>query len=1038
MLIISLLGEQAVIDSATGQTRSRSARTVALVAYLATHAGVPQSRHRIASLFWPDSTDAQALTNLRRELHHLRHTLSGDESLTVTSTDLCWQDSPTCEVDLRVFLREVQDAKAMTEVNSDAVVRHGQLALAAYGGELLPGMYDDWVLEQREKLSGTCVQLCDLISLTASGIGQRRVAVEAAKQRVRLRPLDESGYRNLMERQAELGNRAGAISTYHHCASVLEQELGVEPDPATTQVLNRLLRADRPPNEHAHAQAETKLERARPAAVGLVGRAAELGVLRSMWSSAQEGHALVGAVTGDPGVGKTRLITELAHFARREGAVVATSQCFDTSGRLSFAPVADWLRDPAIRAATARLDRVWQVEVERLLPDPGGHRGPSEPTRPAVMADAWQRHRFLEGLARAALAVSRPTMLVLDNLQWCDEETMGFLSLLLNLSADTPLMLALTMRTSSQSELPQAADWLHRLRASDILTEIPLSPLNVAETAELAGSMSGRPLADSEATLLQAATGGFALYVVEAARSADPRPASDPAVADGLTAVLRRRLEQSSPAARSVAGLAAALHQNFDLSLLVEASDLDEDSVVRAVDELWRSRIVREFKDGYDFSHDLLRDAAYSQVSPPRRWLLHRRLAQGLELIHSGRTDPVAALLAEQYHRAGNDERALAFYRRAADVAAALYGHAESIKHQRSALAIVRKLPPGRDRDAIELQCLAAIAPPINALYGYAAPALQEAFEHAARLAEGIADKQAMVTGMVGLWASRFVQGRMREAHDLAERLVHLVGPDDTRYGQAHFSFGGSAMHLGAPAHAVEHFDIAISAVGDTSLSVGTRASVHARAWSAHALWLRGDHADAVRRCERAITDARATSHPYTLAVALAYAAITYQLLGNRQALRETVTELGSLCERYDFAYYAEWGMVLGGWLSGGEDGVVLIERGIGRLRRQGAFARMPYWLGLLADATAPDASAARATLDAALAASHAREDLWWTPELMRRRAVLDPPEMAAERLRSACALAARQESTTLRDRCQQDLERQLLSVRANVTSDER
>src|SRR5581483_4966472 len=133
--------------------------------------------------------------------------------------------------------------------------------------------------------------------------------------------------------------------------------------------------------------------------------------------------------------------------------------------------------------------------------------------------------------------------------------------------------------------------------------------------------------------------------------------------------VLRHRLEQASPVARQVAGLAAAAGTDFTLGLLTEAGDLEPGQVVDAVDELWRRRIIREFGDGYDFSHDLLREAAYAQISPPKRWLLHRRVAQGLELLHAGDADAVSAQLAEQYARGGRPDRAVAYYRRAAEVA---------------------------------------------------------------------------------------------------------------------------------------------------------------------------------------------------------------------------------------------------------------------------------------------------------------------------------------------------------------------------------
>ena len=132
-----------------------------------------------------------------------------------------------------------------------------------------------------------------------------------------------------------------------------------------------------------------------------------------------------------------------------------------------------------------------------------------------------------------------------------------------------------------------------------------------------------------------------------------------------LSAVLRSRLDQATAAARDVAGLAAAVGTDFTLDLLAEASDLDTRAVVGAVDELWRRRIVREFGDGYDFAHDLLRDAAYAQVSPPKRWLLHRRVAQAIELVHADDLDLVSVQLAEQYARGGRPRRALAYYQRA-------------------------------------------------------------------------------------------------------------------------------------------------------------------------------------------------------------------------------------------------------------------------------------------------------------------------------------------------------------------------------------
>jgi DNA-binding SARP family transcriptional activator len=157
MLHVTLLGEQAITDDETsGRVRVRSSRTVALVAFLALHAGSPQARQRIAGLFWPDSTDAQALTNLRRELHNLRQVIGDQPFLEVTPRDLCWRDSETCRVDVRTFDMERKAALAAAAAgDSEGIIAHAAGAIAQYRGELLPGVYDDWLLEARARLSAS-------------------------------------------------------------------------------------------------------------------------------------------------------------------------------------------------------------------------------------------------------------------------------------------------------------------------------------------------------------------------------------------------------------------------------------------------------------------------------------------------------------------------------------------------------------------------------------------------------------------------------------------------------------------------------------------------------------------------------------------------------------------------------------------------------------------------------------------------------------------------------------------------------------------
>ena len=1021
MLHVTLLGEQAITDDGTGSVRIRSSRTVALVAFLAVHAGSPQARQRIAGLFWPDSTDAQALTNLRRELHNLRHVLGDEPALVVTSRDLCWCDSETSRVDVRIFDIERKAALAAAAAgDSEGILAHAACAIAQYGGELLPGMYDDWVHDARAELERQCVDLCDLLCATRARRGDLAGAVAAARRRIQLQPLEEAGYRTLMLLQADLGDRAGAVSTYHHCASVLERELAVVPGPATRQAFQRLMAQVDPAGTRLPAT-EPAVGRSGFAAARLVGRSPELGLLQDLWRTAAAGRPGLALVCGGAGVGKTRLVAEVAGLARLQGAVVASAQCFGTSGQLALAPVAEWVRNPAVQSATATLDPAWRAEVDRLVPSGSrGERGAGA----RAMVDAWQRHRFFEGLARALLAVGRPMLLVLDNVQWCDQETLAFLAFCLGLVPGAPVLVAGTLRNDNLDEDPELVDWTVRMRATGLLTELSLSPLEVADTARLAEAISGRPLGEADTSLLQATTGGFPLYIVEAVRGSIDL-GSTPAPLGDLTAVLRDRLEQATVAAREVAGLAAAVGTNFTLDLLTEASDLDAGVVVGAVDELWRRRIMHEFRDGYDFSHDLVRETAYAQVSPPKRWLLHRRIAQGLELLHADNMDMVSAQLAEQYARGGRPKRAVAYYRRAADVAADMFAHAEAIRLHKEALSIVRSLPEGKDRDSQELAVLEAMAAPLTARFGYSSPELQQTLERSTDLAESLGRLGSKLTSLVALSASRFVQGRTADGYQMASRALTLVDPESELSGPAHFMVGGSAISLGMPAEGLRHLELATHlASGALLLSIGTRPDVHGTAWAAHAHWLLGHDADALSSCNNAIKLARTIDHPYSLAVALAYGAITHQVRQDIAELKDTVSELRELCERYGFAYYRDWGLVLDGWSRMDEPGIGLARRGISNLRSAGSFARMPYWLSLLADLLARSnrPAAARATLDAALVAGQARDDLWWLPEVMRIRAAHDDGEAAGSRLCSAAQMAAAHGSVALLRRCERDL----------------
>ena len=284
-----------------------------------------------------------------------------------------------------------------------------------------------------------------------------------------------------------------------------------------------------------------------------------------------------------------------------------------------------------------------------------------------------------------------------------------------------------------------------------------------------------------------------------------------------------------------------------------------------------------------------------------------------------------------------------------------------------------------------------------------------------------------MISALVALWASRFVQGRIADGYQVATRALALVDPASELCGQAEFAVGGSAVSLGMPEEGLQHLQRAArTAGGAVWLSIGTRVDVQSTAWSAHAHWLLGHDELALSAARDAVALARAIDDPYCVAVALAYGSITHQMRHDIPALRDTAGELRALCDRYDFAYYREWGLILYGWSCMDLSGITLVRRGIENLKSDGSFARMPYWLSLLADLSAHcnQAESAPATLDAAIAAGRAREDVWWLPEVLRMRAGYDDDQAAVSRLRSAERLASGHGSVALVRRCEHDLAR--------------
>ncbi len=725
-------------------------------------------REYLAFLFWPDVPELTARRKLSGLLAHLRRDLPDPEVL-VVQEDHIGLDPRQSWSDLVAFER------LCASQPSAAPQAALQQAVAHYRGPFLHGFsmpdgpeYESWMTVERESCER--VYLEALTALIDYGIaeGNYDSALAYAQKYLETDDLAEDIHRRVIELYVAVGDRSGALRQYNHCITILENELGVEPLPETHAAYQAALASYGPLGEAAPApqprlapwpDAEHKpivevTWTTHPGLdVELVGRGESLRQMEDAFALTRESQGGILLISGEPGIGKSRLMQEFAAGLGEEALVLVGAAYPDTQSS-PYQPLAEALR-PALLTRHDRLEVAdWcHAEVCRLIPELR-HMHPEMP--PTAMASSEQATLF-EALYQILLALAagpQPVLLCLDDLHWAGGTTLDWLVYVGRQLAHAARPRLLILGTYRSEEADTVLNLRQGLAREGMLTELPLTGLNEAEIQKLLKPLEAiLPCDQNLVRSLVQATGGNPFFLLETVRSlmeAGCKPeelvdADSLCLPDSVLDAVKERVARLSPRARQVLESGAVLGRSFSFALARQTSGRGEMETVDSLDEVVARNLVEEGATGYWFRHEMIRTAVYQQLSRQRREVLHRRAGEALE-----RLDPAnAGALARHFERAGQPGRAAPYALQAGRTAKQVFAHIEARAYFDKALELL-------EWEAVDLEGPEAVTANqrlrVEALYerGWALRLLgdMEAYaqdaEAVARLAASLGDSQTM------------------------------------------------------------------------------------------------------------------------------------------------------------------------------------------------------------------------------------------------------------------------------------------------------
>jgi class 3 adenylate cyclase/predicted ATPase len=712
----------------------------------------------------------------------------------------------------------------------------------------------------------------------------------------------------------------------------------------------------------------------------LIGRESELEFLLKYKRLAWKGAGQIALISGEPGIGKSRLTAALEQRIGNEPHMTLHYQCSSYHKNSALYPfIARIERVAGFRPDDTPSQRMEKLEaalsspgapVSEILPlfatllsIPIGDRYQRVASNPAQL-----RRLILAALLDRleALARQKPILLVFEDAQWADSTSLELLDLAVERVRKLPVLAVFTFRPDFD------APWTGLPNVGSLR----LGPLNRSSVenmiARVAGSRTLPPILMNE---IVAKTDGNPLFVEELtkvvlerdilSRSADQhqlKEALPSLVPATLHDSLMARLDRLE-AVKEVAQIGAAIGREFSYSLIKELVRGDEPVLISALDKLENAELV--FRRGqppdatYTFKHALVRDTAYESLLKSRRRQLHGQIARTLEAKFTDIVTSQPELVAQHFSEAGLVESAIRYWLKAGHLAVNRSANA-AVAHLNQGLAQIPGVEDETLRKKLELLLQTSLGNSLQALKGWSTEEVKDAYTRALQLCEETGLDQEALPAIFGLWTWNFVRPSFSEARLLAGHLLHAAEKiGDSGYKVlGHQALGFTFLAQGHFRASRTELEQSISLCGDTDpvryLEISAQdPRVHTRLYYGMVLWFLGYPDQALRACAEARVYAEASRHPFSDAMARTISLRIHQLRGEVGVVARKANAAVEICREHEFAHYLAMALILRGWAAGQdgrlEDGRRDIEEGLKREQATGAALYEPYAQGLLA-----------------------------------------------------------------------------------------